>query len=57
MSRLHVVPNGDHIEHDSYTEGECVCGPETMPVEKDDGSFTYIYVHHSLDGRELGEPV
>lgn len=51
---LHVVPVDDLMAHDSTTEG-CVCGPELEPVERDDGSFAWLYVHHSLDGRENDE--
>lgn len=54
MSELHVVPVDDLIEHDSGGEG-CVCGPETIPVERDDGSFGWLVSHHSLDGRERYE--
>lgn len=48
-----VVPNGDAVEH-TIIEGnfdECVCGPRTEAVPRSDGSFGWIYVHHSLDGR------
>lgn len=47
---MHVVPSNDLVEHDS-TEG-CVCGPRTEPVVRKDGSVGWLYVHHSLDGRE-----
>jgi hypothetical protein len=50
---LHVVPVNDLIEHD--TLGDCPCGPETRPVERDDGSFGWLVTHHSLDGREARE--
>jgi hypothetical protein len=50
---LHVVPVNDLIEHD--TSGDCICGPETILVERDDGSFGWLVSHHSLDGRELAE--
>lgn len=53
---LHVAPVGDLIEHDtSTTEPDCACGPETRPVEREDGSFGWLIVHHSLDGREKSE--
>ena len=52
---VHVVPVNDLIDH--ATNGDdCVCGPDTEPVERDDGSIGYMIVHHSLDGRELSEP-
>ena len=51
VGEYRVVPVDDMIEHDSNED--CVCGPMYMPRERDDGSFGYVYVHHSLDGREL----
>jgi hypothetical protein len=53
---IHVIPLGDLIEHDTGGEEDCVCGPETTPVERDDGSFGWVVTHHSLDGRERFEP-
>lgn len=50
---MHVMPIGDLIEH--VANEDCTCGPRTEPVERDDGSIDWIYVHHSLDGRELQE--
>ncbi len=51
---VHVYPVGDLVEHD--TSGEpCVCGPIDEPVGRDDGSFGWLVVHHSLDGREAAE--
>jgi len=47
---LHVHPRGDLIEHE-MTE-RCVCGPETRPVPRGDGSYGWLIVHASLDGRE-----
>jgi hypothetical protein len=49
----HVVPIGDLITHE--LTDECLCGPETEPVEDDDGSIGWLIIHHSLDGRELQE--
>lgn len=54
-SDYHVYPLGDLIEHDTNGEQDCICGPEIIPVERDDGSFGYLVSHHSLDGRELTE--
>lgn len=48
---LHVMPVDDLIEHDA----DCVCGPTTVPVERDDGTIGFYVVHHSLDGREANE--
>lgn len=53
MSAVHVVPENDLIQHDSSGGQDCVCGPSTEPVEREDGSMGWLVVHHSLDGREL----
>jgi len=46
----HVRPDDDYVEH---TESEdCVCGPEVIPVQREDGSYGWVYSHHALDGRE-----
>jgi hypothetical protein len=51
---FHTVPIDDLIEH--VTDGgDCPCGPDTVPIERDDGSIVYQYIHHSLDGREHDE--
>lgn len=53
---VHVTPEvgSDHIEHD--LSEDCVCGPTTEPVKREeDGSVGYVIVHHSLDGREAQE--
>lgn len=55
MSDEHVVPEGDLIDHRVEDDGECVCGPRTEPVKREDGSMGYAIVHHSLDGREKAE--
>lgn len=49
---IHIVPLNDLIDH---VDEECVCGPTTQPVERDDGSIGWIIVHDSLDGREARE--
>jgi len=43
----------DLIEHE--LTDDCPCGPTPEPVKCDDGSVGWVYVHHSLDGRELAE--
>jgi len=53
MRAIHVMPVGDLIEH--ATTEDCPCGPRCEPVERDDGSFGWLHVHHSLDGREASE--
>jgi hypothetical protein len=47
-------PVNDLVEHDT-DGGDCVCGPETQPVQRDGGGIAYVIVHHSLDGREQAE--
>ena len=54
MSTVHVFPVKDIIEHDTDTD-DCVCGPTAEPVIDDDGSCGWVFVHHSLDGREANE--
>lgn len=49
---VHVIPINDLIEH---VDDDCLCGPEMIPVERDDGSFGWVISHHSLDGREAHE--
>lgn len=52
-SGVHVVPCDDLIHH-ALTD-ECACGPTCEPVPRDDGTFGWVYTHHSLDGREHNE--
>lgn len=53
---LHVAPVDDLIQHDRASdEPDCPCGPDVMPVKRDDGSMGWLIVHHSLDGREHGD--
>ena len=55
LDHVHVLPVNDLIVHDQ--EGDnCPCGPNVEPVEREDGSFGWLYVHHALDGREFNEP-
>lgn len=51
---IHVYPTNDLIIHDTDTE-DCICGPEIVAIEHDDGSIGWLIVHHSLDGRENNE--
>lgn len=53
MDEAHVMPNNDLIEHECHDE--CPCGPTVEPVQRQDGSVGWLYVHHSLDGREKYE--
>jgi hypothetical protein len=52
---IHAYPVNDLIEHDTDSS-DCICGPRVEPVERDDGSYGWVVVHHSLDGRETNEP-
>lgn len=53
-STVHSVPLDDEIVHE-FT-GACPCGPTPRATPCADGSEGRIVTHHSLDGRELGEP-
>lgn len=50
----HVYPVNDTVEH-SFKDSDCICGPETEPVKREDGSVGWLITHHSLDGRERFE--
>lgn len=49
---VHILPRDDLVAHESSNDGDCVCGPETQPVEQDDGGMDWLIVHAALDGRE-----
>ena len=51
---VHTYPVDDLVAHET-TGDDCVCGPTSKPVERDDGSVGWLVVHHSLDGREAVE--
>jgi hypothetical protein len=51
---IHVYPSRDLVEHDT-DGGDCICGPDTEAVMRDDGSNGWLVSHHSLDGREKNE--
>lgn len=51
---IHVHPDNDAIPH-VLTEG-CICGPTPELHEAKDGGDNWLYIHHSLDGREASEP-
>ncbi|MEU1434072.1 hypothetical protein ABZ438_08225 [Streptomyces sp. NPDC005786] len=52
---VHVAPLDDLIEHDTEVDdASCVCGPATVPLDIN-GSAAWVYVHPSLDGREVLE--
>ena len=50
---VHVVPVNDLVGH--AIEDDCVCGPVTEPVPREDGSMGWVVSHQSLDRRELRE--
>lgn len=54
MSNYHVYPAGDLVAHETNGE-DCVCIPRVEAVATDSGGTNWLYVHHSLDGRELRE--
>jgi hypothetical protein len=54
VSTVHVLPVADLIEHEDDGE-DCPCGVTVDPVQRDDGSFGWVIIHHSLDGREITE--
>lgn len=55
MSEYHVTPNSDLIDHVEHGE-DCICGPdiELWPSVVDK-TVHVIFIHHSLDGREMTE--
>lgn len=54
-NHVHVTPINDLIEHEWDDDGDCPCGPEVQPVEREDGSIGWLYLHNALDGRDLEE--
>lgn len=51
---VHTYPVNDLIDHELEGD-ECPCGVTTEPVQCEDGSYGWVILHHSLDGRELNE--
>ena len=49
-AEIHVVPFQDLVAHE--IEIDCVCVPRIDFVERANGPIGWMYVHHSLDGRE-----
>jgi hypothetical protein len=49
---VHVVPVSDDVMHNP--DEDCVCGPALERVDTDHGD-EWLFVHHSLDGRETRE--
>lgn len=52
-NEAHVMPLADAVGH--TPTDDCCCGPRCEPVERQSGTMGWLYVHHSLDGREAGE--
>ena len=52
---VHVIPIDDLIEHEQNNDGDCPCGPEVQPAEREDSSIGWLYLHNALDGRDLEE--
>lgn len=50
IDTVHVTPVADVIGHP--LNADCACKPTCEPVEHDDGTVGWLYVHHSADGRE-----
>jgi hypothetical protein len=52
---VHVWPRKDLIEHE-IAEG-CFCIPTPERLMARDGTPSWLWTHHSLDGRESVEPL
>lgn len=50
-----VYPIGDLIRHDIDEGASCLCMPRIESVPREDGTAGVLYVHSSVDGRELQE--
>ena len=50
MTAAHAFPFNDAICHE--LDPDCVCGPEKNPVFHPAHPRSWLYLHHSLDGRE-----
>lgn len=48
QEEVHVWPLDDLIAH----EVECPCLPVVQPVEDDEGSIGWVFIHNAWDGRE-----
>lgn len=46
---VHTVPQGDTMPH--MPEG-CECLPETVPINREDGSVAWQIIHKAKDGRK-----
>lgn len=50
-----IAYNDEDVTHEVTDDGDCPCGPEVQPVEREDGSIGWVYLHNALDGRDLEE--
>lgn len=50
---VHVRPINDAIAH--WESEDCPCGSSVEHIERDGGGDAWMYIHHSLDGREASE--
>ena len=54
MSNYHVYPVDDLIDHEADADN-CVCIPRVEAMTEGPGPTDWLYVHSSLDGREMEE--
>lgn len=52
---VHIMPINDLVEHEWDNDGDCPCGLDVQPVEREDGTIAWVYMHNALDGRDLEE--
>lgn len=52
---VHIMPINDLVEHEWDDDGDCPCGLDVQPIEREDGTIAWVYVHNALDGRDLEE--
>lgn len=50
-----IAYNDEDVAHEENVDGDCPCGPEVNPVEREDGSIGWVYIRNALDGRDLEE--
>lgn len=52
-NEVHVMPLNDLNPH--MKDPDCTCDPQLEPVKRDNGSYGWLYSHHSYDRREERE--
>jgi hypothetical protein len=50
---VHVAPMMDLLDHE--LDEDCACGPTPECLTGRDGQDSWMFTHHSLDGREASE--